>query len=228
MDGLVHFFSTGKSLAGDVLYLMSNPKRENSVEKRLENCIKGLSPFKKRGGIQNDPVLKKLQNVIDVTAYFTTHAAKGFLVFSLVNSAVYHFTRLLTFVALTYFFSTILFCMIYQDTYEIAGASEDIKNNLDAIGRPPEIKPELLKEIAKDGKENDLEGLLKACQTSALVKVTLDRVERLSSSLFITAPIAKYPLMQIIKHLRQLENEIDEKIIAEYPLRRRLFDENKL
>jgi len=212
MDGLVHFFSTGKSLAGDVLYLMSNPKRENSVEKRLENCIKGLSPFKKRGGIQNDPVLKKLQNVIDVTAYFTTHAAKGFLVFSLVNSAVYHFTRLFTFVALTYFFSTILFCMIYQDTYEIAGASEDIKNNLDAIGRPPEIKPELLK----------------ACQTSALVKVTLDRVERLSSSLFITAPIAKYPLKQIIKHLTQLENEIDGKIIAEYPLRRRLFDENKL
>jgi hypothetical protein len=207
---------------------MSNPKRENSVEERLENCIGRLSPFKKRGGIQNDPVLKKLENVIDVTAYFTTHAAKGFLVFSLVNSAVYHFTRLLTFVALTYFFSTVLFCMIYQDTYEIAGASQDIKNNLDTIGRPPEIKPELLKEIAKEGKKKDLEELLSAYRTSALVKVTLDRVERLSSSLFITAPVAKYPLMQIIKHLEQLEKEIDSKIIAKNPLRRRLFEADKL
>jgi hypothetical protein len=228
MDGLVHFFSTGKSLAGDVLYLMSNPKRENSLEERIGNCIGGLSPFKKRGGIQNDPVLKKLENVIDVTAYFTTHAAKGFLVFSLVNSAVYHFTRLLTFVALTYFFSTVLFCMIYQDTYEIAGASQDIKNNLDTIGRPPEIKPELLKEIAKEGKKKDLEELLSAYRTSALVKVTLDRVERLSSSLFITAPVAKYPLMQIIKHLEQLEKEIDSKIIAKNPLGRHLFEADKL
>ena len=228
MDGLVHFFSKGKSLAGDVLYLMSNPKRENSFEERLGNCIGRLSPFKKGGRIQNDPVIKKLQNVIDVTAYFTTHAAKGFLVFSLVNSAVYHFTRLLTFVALTYFFSTILFCMIYHDTYEIAGASEDIQKNLDEIGMPPEIKPEILREIAKDGKETVLEDLIRAYRTSALVKMTLQRVKRLSSSLFITAPIAKYPLMQIIKHLRQLENEIDKKIIAEPSSKRLLFNEKIL
>jgi hypothetical protein len=118
--------------------------------------------------------------------------------------------------------------MIYQDTYEIAGASQDIKNNLDTIGRPPEIKPELLKEIAKEGKKKDLEELLSAYRTSALVKVTLDRVERLSSSLFITAPVAKYPLMQIIKHLEQLEKEIDSKIIAKNPLRRHLFEADKL
>jgi hypothetical protein len=34
--------------------------------------------------------------------------------------------------------------------------------------------------------------------------------------------------MQIIKHLEQLEKEIDSKIIAKNPLRRRLFEADKL
>jgi hypothetical protein len=211
MDGLIRFLGNGRSIALDTYHLMRNPDERNQLDERVGEFINGFSPF--RGDSPNRiPTLVKLQNVIDFTEYFTRHAAKAFLVFTVINAAVYHFTRLLTFIAMTYFISTFFFCMIYLDTWEVAGASQDIKDILAKNARCGCIKSEQSSPLIKEDKRKEFNNLMSALITHNNVGLAIKRIERLSSSLILTSPIANFPLTQILKHLRKLETGLKDEL----------------
>ena len=224
MDGLIRFLGNGRSIAWDTYHLMRNPQERDQLDARVGEFINGFSPL--RGSAPTRiPTLDKLQNVIDFTEYFTRHAAKAFLVFTVINAAVYHFTRLLTFIALTYFISTFFFCMIYLDTWEIAGASQDIKDILDKNARCGCIKAEQSSPLIKDNKRREFNNLISALITHNNVGLAIKRIDRLSNSLILTSPMAGFPLRQILKHLRALEGNLGSKLFIEG---RVLFPEGRL
>ncbi|QVL55242.1 MAG: hypothetical protein KFB95_07980 [Simkaniaceae bacterium] len=224
MDGLIRFLGNGRSILWDTYHLMRDPQERNELDQRVGEFINGFSPF--RGNERpRIPTLDKLQNVIDFTEYFTRHAAKAFLVFTVINAAVYHFTRLLTFIALTYFISTFFFCMIYLDTWEIAGASQDIKDILDKNARCGCIKAEQSSPLIKDNKRREFNNLISALITHNNVGLAIKRIDRLSNSLILTSPMAGFPLRQILKHLRALEENLGSKLFIEG---RVLFPEGRL
>jgi len=214
MDGLIRFLGNGRSIAWDTYHLMRDPQERNQLDERVGEFINGFSPFRENAS-NSIPTLDKLQNVIDFTEYFTRHAAKAFLVFTVINAAVYHFTRLLTFIALTYFISTFVFCMIYLDTWEIAGASQDIKDILAKNARCGCIKAEQSSPLIRDNKRREFNNLMSAVVTHNNVGLAIKRIERLSNSLILTSPIASFPLGQILKHLRVLEEDLRNKLFIE-------------
>ena len=214
MDGLIRFLGNGRSIAWDTYHLMRDPQERNQLDERVGEFINGFSPFRENAS-NSIPTLDKLQNVIDFTEYFTRHAAKAFLVFTVINAAVYHFTRLLTFIALTYFISTFVFCMIYLDTWEIAGASQDIKDILAKNARCGCIKAEQSSPLIRDNKRREFNNLMSAVVTHNNVGLAIKRIERLSNSLILTSPIASFPLGQTLKHLRVLEENLRNKLFIE-------------
>ena len=198
MDGLIRFLGNGRSIAWDTYHLMRDPQERNQLDERVGEFINGFSPF--RGSNQpRIPTLDKLQNVIDFTEYFTRHAAKAFLVFTVINAAVYHFTRLLTFIALTYFISTFVFCLIYLDTWEIAGASQDIRDILAKNARCGCINAEQSSPLIKKNKRRVFNNLMSAVVTHNNVGLAIKRIERLSNSLILTSPIASFPTWTNLK-----------------------------
>ncbi|WP_316356623.1 hypothetical protein [Candidatus Neptunichlamydia sp. REUL1] len=214
MDGLIRFFGNGRSIAWDTYHLMRDPQERTQLGERVEEFINGFSPFRENAS-NSIPTLDKLQNVIDFTEYFTRHAAKAFLVFTVINAAVYHFTRLLTFIALTYFISTFVFCMIYLDTWEIAGASQDIKDILAKNARCECIEANQSSPLIRENKRREFNNLMSAVVTHNNVGLAIKRIERLSNGLILTNPIASFPLGQILKHLRVLEEDLHNKLFIE-------------
>jgi len=216
MDGLIRFLGNGRSIARDAYHLMRDPQERAQLDGRVGAFINGFSPFRDPSPNRSQ-TLDKLQNVIDFTEYITRHGAKAFLAFTVINAAVYHFTRLFTFVASIYFISTFVFCMIYLDTWEVAGASQDIKDILAKNTERRWIKDEESSPFLKEGKKREFDNLMIAVLTHNNVNLAIKRIERLSSSLALTStiPRAKFPLTQILKHLRALEAELCSKLFIE-------------
>ncbi len=214
MDGLIRFLWNGRSIAWDTYHLMRNPQDRVELDERVEEFINGFSPFRESDQLRF-PTLDKLQNVIDFTEYFTRHAAKAFLAFTVINAAVYHFTRLLTSIALIYFISTFFFCIIYLDTCEFAGASQDIKDILAKNARCECIKTEQSSPIIKEDKRREFNNLISASLTYNNVGLAIKRIERLLNRLILTSSMAGFPLRQILKHLRALEKSLHNKFFLE-------------
>ena len=212
MDGLVKFLTNGRSIFWDAYSLMRDPNEREGVDQGIQALVQGMSPFRDTRTAKDDPILKKLQNVVDFTAYFSKHAAKFFLGFTILNILVYHFTRLLTFIAMTYLIGAFIFNILYLDTREIAGAAQDIKDIFDENNRTPSISRALTQQICIKAKEKEFNNLVTAKVTYQSVRLTIKRLERLSNSLILTGYLTHYPLTQIIKHLRQLETDLNEKI----------------
>ena len=214
MDDFIGFLGNGRSIICDTYHLMSSPQERGNLDTRVEEYINRFSPLKPvpSRGNPNLGTLDKLQHVIEFTEYFTRHAAKAFLVFTVINVAVYHFTRLFNFIAITYFVSTFFFCMIYLDTLEIAGASQDIKDILAKNARCGCVKFEQSSPLINEGKRREFNNLMIALITHNNVGLAIKRIERLSNSLILTRPIANFPLTQIIKHLKKLETNLTEEL----------------
>ena len=211
MDGFVNFLTNGRSLFWDAYDLMQNPQARDEMNERVHDFIGAFSPFRENN--RRQPLtLYKLQNVIDFTEYFTRHAAKGFLAFTVINIAVYHFTRLVSFIAMTYLVSIVFFGMVYLDTAEIAGASQDIKDILDQNEHSPNLKAALINEFVQANKTAKFNQAVKAKIAHNNVQIVRKRMQRMERRLMITRPIASLPIDQIIKHLRDLEDELSREL----------------
>lgn len=91
---------------------MKKLRERSDPDEHVRQFINDFIPFR-RSSSTHIFILNKPQNTIDFTECFTRHTTKAGFVFTVINAAVYHFTRSLTFIALTYFITAFVFCMIY-------------------------------------------------------------------------------------------------------------------
>lgn len=200
MENLLKFVTSGNTIVGDLYYLMRSPdvqaKVDTQIEKVRDAVIEHASP-KKNGEISDiskeiQPVLKKIENVIDFTRYFAKHAGKPLLIFTLLIIAVYHFTRLISVAALVYFIISGFFCLVYFDVTQIASASEDLKDLLDHT-------MENMKHPSQEVRAN---------LTLNNVQLTIGKIERLQGNLFLFQMPLHAPLESILNHLRSVEKSL--------------------
>lgn len=234
MDRFIQFMTNGRSVIWDTYHLMCDPK----TDQNFESAILGMSPFKKSGSfVPKNGTLEKLRNVIDVTDTLSDHGAQIFIVFTIFCIVIYHFTRLLNFISLTYF-SGAFFCgMLFHDTSEISGASKDLMSYLKENKVIHRLDSKILKTLipekareehsplSKSGEMDysdpprpetesikKLNQLREAETTFHNARLGIERIKRLKSNLLISRIFIRYPLDQMIKHLKTLEDDIAKKI----------------
>lgn len=234
MDKFIQFLTNGRSVIWDTYHLMCDPK----TDQNFESAILGMSPFKKSGSfVPKNGTLEKLRNVIDVTDTLSDHGAQIFIVFTIFCIVIYHFTRLLNFISLTYF-SGAFFCgMLFHDTSEISGASKDLMSYLKENKVIHRLDSELLKTLIPEKNQEgrhqlsrseaidysdqpkseaesikNLNQLREAEATYHHARLGIERIKRLKSNLLISRIFIRYPLDQMIKHLKTLEDNIAKRI----------------
>ncbi|MCB1106900.1 MAG: hypothetical protein KDK76_02250 [Chlamydiia bacterium] len=215
MDAIVRYFSSDQSIAGDLIYLLQDPRAQQEYDDGIQNVIlqffaPGALPDQEG---ENSPALEKLKNVIDLTEFFSENGAKAFGCFTLLNVALYHFTRLLSFVALTYFVTSVIFLVITYDVDKIANASRDLKDILEHSLNIPKINGEQLAQLQLDEeRKNAFDTLHREIITLNNVRLTIAKLENLKGDLFLMGYVLQYPIERPLVHLRALEAKLSAKL----------------